>query len=151
MNMTLNQRLYAFIEYLGITVSAFERSVGVSNGFVKSAKEQVGANKLASILKTYPQLSPTWLVMGLGPMLIDNVNPTFQSSKFSKSSDLYSSSFIPVSEQLISSLVTELQKKDEQIERFIKLLEHIVYQGGNNDFQTLEISPKSRQNSEKTE
>lgn len=141
MDLTLKDRLYAFIDNLGITVAAFERSIGASNGFVSSVKERVGAQKLASILKVYPQLSPTWLVMGVGNMLIDSDNPGYQTSYSQVSFENSLSHF----DQTYNLLLKEIKTKDEQIDRLIKLLEHIVYQGGTGDFQSLEISPKSRQ------
>lgn len=69
--MVLN-RLKEYIDSKGITVAAFERSVGMSNSsFGKSLKNggAIGTDKLENILNVYRDLSPTWLLTGEGSML----------------------------------------------------------------------------------
>lgn len=66
------ERIRVFIDKQGLTVAAFERSIGMSNAsFAKSLKKggAIGTDKLENILKTYPQLSPEWLLTGRGEML----------------------------------------------------------------------------------
>jgi hypothetical protein len=65
-------RLKYYIDSKGITVSAFERSVGMSNAsFGKSLKTggAIGSDKLENILSTYPDINPVWLMTGSGSML----------------------------------------------------------------------------------
>lgn len=67
------KRLKEYIDFKGIPVSAFEKSVGMSNAsFGKQLKNQgaIGTDKLENILKTYADLSPLWLMTGEGDMLI---------------------------------------------------------------------------------
>lgn len=67
------ERIKQYIDLKGISVSAFERSIGMSNAsFGKSLKSggAIGSDKLENILKTYPDISPTWLMTGVGDMLI---------------------------------------------------------------------------------
>lgn len=69
--MVLN-RIKQFIDYKGIAVSAFEKSIGMSNASLgKSLKTggTIGADKLGNILKTYPEINLYWLVTGEGEML----------------------------------------------------------------------------------
>lgn len=69
-------RIKTYLDYKGITVSAFERSVGMSNGsFGKSLKSggSIGVDKVESILEKYPDLSAEWLLRGRGEMLCDAV------------------------------------------------------------------------------
>ena len=71
-------RIKQFIDYKGIAVSAFERSIGMSNAsFGKSLKNggAIGTDKLENFLKTYPEVSPSWLLTGKGNMLVDLDNP----------------------------------------------------------------------------
>jgi hypothetical protein len=65
-------RLKEYIDYKGISISAFEKSIGMSNAsFGKSLKKggTIGADKLEIILKIYPEISLNWLVTGEGEML----------------------------------------------------------------------------------
>lgn len=80
--MILN-RLKQFIDFKGISVSAFEHSVGMSNAsFGKSLKNNgaIGTDKLEKILNVYPEISPTWLLTGEGNMFIGNVSQSQNGS-----------------------------------------------------------------------
>lgn len=71
-------RIKQFIDYKGIAVSAFEKSIGMSNAsFGKSLRSggAIGTDKLENILNIYPELSPSWLVSGEGPMLRGDDQP----------------------------------------------------------------------------
>lgn len=79
------QRLKEFIDKKNLSVSAFERSVGMSNGSFASqlkSNRSIGVDKLENILKAYPKLNPTWVLLGHGNMEADEKNQfdTFQES-----------------------------------------------------------------------
>lgn len=66
------ERIKEYIDYKGITIAAFERSIGMSNAsFGKSLKNKgaIGSDKIENILSTYDDLSPDWLLTGKGNML----------------------------------------------------------------------------------
>lgn len=66
------ERLKEYIDYRGISVAAFERSIGMANAsFGKSLKNKgaIGTDKLEKILSTYSDISPVWLLTGTGDML----------------------------------------------------------------------------------
>ena len=66
------ERLKQFIDYKGVTISAFEKSIGMSNAsFGKSLKNggTIGADKLGNILHTYPDINLRWVITGEGNML----------------------------------------------------------------------------------
>lgn len=66
------ERLKQFIDAKGVSVAAFERSVGMSNAsFGKSLKNSgaIGTDKLENILNVYNEINPEWLLTGEGPML----------------------------------------------------------------------------------
>jgi hypothetical protein len=72
-------RLKKYIDFKGISVAGFERSIGMSNAsFGKSLKKggTIGADKLDIILNIYPDLNVNWLISGRGNMLLmpDQVN-----------------------------------------------------------------------------
>ena len=65
-------RLKKYIDYKGISVSAFEKSIGMSNAsFGKSLKNggSIGGDKLEKILSVYPDINAEWLLSGGGEML----------------------------------------------------------------------------------
>lgn len=132
--MTLKERLCAIAAQEELSISAFEKRCGLGNAFVKSAGENVGASKLGRILREFPNISPLWLLTGIGDMLNNGENPTYQISGFPI-----------VSDKEVQILREELNKKNEQIDRLIKLLEHIVFLPGKYDIPSTETSPKSRQ------
>lgn len=65
-------RLKEFIDYKGLPIATFEKSIGMSNAsFGKQLKKNgaIGTDKLENILKVYTELSPLWLMTGEGDML----------------------------------------------------------------------------------
>lgn len=65
-------RIKKYIDYKGISVSAFEKSIGMSNAsFGKSLKNggSIGGDKLEIILSVYPDINAEWLLTGDGEML----------------------------------------------------------------------------------
>lgn len=65
-------RIKLYIDTKGISIAAFEKSVGMSNAsFSKSLKNNgaIGTDKLENILSIYSDISPEWLLTGQGYML----------------------------------------------------------------------------------
>jgi len=65
-------RIKKYIDYKGVSISAFEKSIGMSNAsFGKSLKTggSIGGDKLEKILSIYPDINPEWLLTGIGSML----------------------------------------------------------------------------------
>ena len=66
------ERIKEYMDHKGISVAAFERSIGMSNAsFGKSLKNKgaIGTDKLENILSRYSDISPLWLLTGEGNML----------------------------------------------------------------------------------
>lgn len=66
-------RIKEYIDAKGISVAAFEKSIGAANAsFAKPLKVggNIGSDKLENILKVYTDLNPVWLMTGKGEMLI---------------------------------------------------------------------------------
>ena len=64
-----SERLCAYIKASGGSVRAFERSIGVSNGWVSDVKSKVDINVVSEISRKYPDLNIRWLFSGEGEML----------------------------------------------------------------------------------
>lgn len=66
------ERIKEYIDFKGISISFFEKSIGMSNAsFGKSLKNKgaIGSDKLEIILNVYKDLNPVWLLTGEGEML----------------------------------------------------------------------------------
>ena len=69
----IKQRILEFLNHLNIGQSAFEKKVGVGNGYVNNIKKSIGSDVIHKILTIYPELDTEWLVTGNGEML-KNIN-----------------------------------------------------------------------------
>lgn len=67
--MAFKDRINALISYLKISRAEFERRAGLSNGYTRNLGGVPGAEKLESILRTFPEVSRDWLLTGEGEML----------------------------------------------------------------------------------
>lgn len=65
--MDVKERVQAYLDKNNIKTSAFEREVGLSNGYWRKTKS-ISANCVAMILGKYPELSAEWLLRGEGEM-----------------------------------------------------------------------------------
>lgn len=70
--MTTKDRLLKYIAHTGLATSRFESLCGLSNGYVRNLKSQIGEDKLSAILNAFPELSKIWLLTGEGSMLVNN-------------------------------------------------------------------------------
>lgn len=63
------------IAALGLSKAEFERVCGLSNGYVNSIRNTIGAKGIAQILAQFPQVNKSWLVFGEGEMFSENGSP----------------------------------------------------------------------------
>lgn len=71
------KRIKEYIDAKGISISAFEKSVGMSNGAFGKCLHSggaIGSDKLEKILNVYKDISPYWLMCGEGSMERSEVN-----------------------------------------------------------------------------
>lgn len=65
-------RIKAYLDYKGLSLRAFEASIGVSNGAITSQMKPgktIGVDRLENILRIYEELSPDWVMTGRGTMI----------------------------------------------------------------------------------
>lgn len=133
--MDLKDRILAYINYLQISVSEFERNSGLSNGYIKNFKGQLGVEKLENILKAYPELNYSWLVRGEGEMLkpgvqqisygdmSPNLNGKGNSVNFVTEDLKLFIEELSAQRRISERTLCLLEKKDEQIDRLISIIE----------------------------
>lgn len=68
MEETVAERVRTFLQENKIATSAFEKKIGVSNGYVRLLKNSPKPVVLERIFDAYPQLSRAWLLAGVGDM-----------------------------------------------------------------------------------
>ena len=69
METTVKERLKIFIKSKNIGQAAFEKAVGLSNGYVNNIRRSIQPDKLQNIARCYPDLNTGWLMTGEGDML----------------------------------------------------------------------------------
>lgn len=96
-NMSVKQRIYAFIKYKSISVKKFEELCELSNGYISSMRKGFGTDKLNNVLNVFPELNREWLLYGEGEMLLKSEPEAGQKNVLAKkTNEVY---LLPVSAQ----------------------------------------------------
>lgn len=69
------ERIDQFRQHKGISLNAFDASIGRPSGYTGKqirSSGSVGSDILETILRTYKEINPGWLISGDGPMLKPN-------------------------------------------------------------------------------
>lgn len=66
---SVKDRLIRFIKEMNLSQSRFEKTVGLSNGYVNNIRVSIQPKTLQKIALTYPSLNTSWLITGDGEML----------------------------------------------------------------------------------
>lgn len=113
-------RIRQFIEYKEIAVSAFEKSIGMSNAsLAKSMKTggTIGADRLGNILSVYPEINLYWLVTGEGSMLTDQPEDSVVENPPHDSIVDMLFALLTDKQKSYDTLMEMLKYKDEKIEK----------------------------------
>lgn len=81
------ERIKEFISYLGLTNTSFEKSLGLSNGYINSMRKGLGYDKLEQLSNMYPELNMGWFLMGEGEMVKTGTEPSLQVIHHPKTPD----------------------------------------------------------------
>lgn len=63
------ERIKEYVQHKGLSMRAFEKSIGVSNGAIANAAKKgtdIGSSSLSKIIEIYPDVNVTWLLTGNG-------------------------------------------------------------------------------------
>lgn len=91
--MTSKDRILIFIKEIGVKQAEFFNLIGASASNFKgnAKKSELGSDKIVKILTQYPQLSPDWLLLGVGNMFraesekeekLPSVNQTYEGAPY---------------------------------------------------------------------
>jgi repressor LexA len=67
--MSVKNRVKDFAESQNLTISAFEKLIKSSNGYVNSISKSIGLDKLELIIENFPNLDIEWLLTGNGSII----------------------------------------------------------------------------------
>lgn len=124
MQSNVKSRLIEFLKFKSISQKAFAQSVGVSAGFVNAIRVSIQPKTLEKISNVYPNLNITWLLTGVGPMLLD-VAPPAQVSSVNSAVAMHGNAINTITNESAggeSSVSQELKMAQQKIEALEKLL-----------------------------
>lgn len=125
---TVKDRLMMFIAQIGVSMNSFEIKSGLSVGYMRQLRKEPSREKIKSIILAFPQLNEEWLLTGEGEMLRSNYTQNVDRSKnFTQTGDVMvntssDAALMKVLDEL-SAQRRMLEKKDEQIDRLISIIE----------------------------
>ena len=121
----VKDRLISFIEYKELSVSAFEKACGLSNGYIRNFKGNLGGAKLEGILNAFPELDKDWLLFGEKEMLYNKVTPQNPSADQKENNGMIGTLLTLVESQRkdLETLIQIVKDKDEKIDELLGRLE----------------------------
>lgn len=73
---SVKERLIRYLAYKKMGQAKFEKSIGVSNGFVNNIRSSIQPERLQKIAQLYPELNIAWLMVGdLGGKMLKESEP----------------------------------------------------------------------------
>jgi hypothetical protein len=123
--MSVKQRLIEFIKVLEIGQGAFEKEVGLSNGYVNNIRQSIQPDKLQRIALKYPQLNSGWLMTGEGEMLrnyqnLENVSNSVAIGRDANGSEIH------VTSQNVEEFIRITEKYQEHTDKMLAIIEQLI-------------------------
>lgn len=85
--MSVKERLKTLAKIKEKSVLAFERNLGLSNGYINAIRVSIQPDKIESIASHYPDVNIEWLLTGEGPMLKESQNHTENQNPYNNMDD----------------------------------------------------------------
>lgn len=133
----VKERLLTFIAYKELSVSAFEKACGLSNGYIRNFKGNLGGAKLEDILNAFPELSRDWLLFGKEEASENQPQNRVEEKPEEKDSVERMLLLVESQSKVIESLTQLIKAKDEKIEELLEELD--ARKGGN----ATDVAPSS--------
>lgn len=133
----VKERLLTFIAYKELSVSAFEKACGLSNGYIRNFKGNLGGAKLEDILNAFPELSRDWLLFGKEEASENQPQNREEEKPEEKDSVERMLLLVESQSKVIESLTQLIKAKDEKIEELLEELD--ARKGGN----ATDVAPSS--------
>lgn len=116
--MTVKDRIKQFCKAENLTISAFEASIGVSNGYVNAISRSIGIDRLNTIIEIYSNLNIEWLLSGRGCMYKEvSITTTEQIPTYKKQEHEVADN---------SSLISIIQEQAEEIGRLKECIRQLT-------------------------
>ena len=133
----VKERLLTFIAYKELSVSAFEKACGLSNGYIRNFKGNLGGAKLEDILNAFPELSRDWLLFGKEEASENQPENRVEEKPEEKDSVERMLLLVESQSKVIESLTQLIKAKDAKIEELLEELD--ARKGGN----ATDVAPSS--------
>lgn len=123
----IKARMKTVASYYGLSERGFCESIGASPGSLSNASEPNGTT-IQAVLRTYPLISPAWLVAGEGSMLRSGDRAPLQPEKVEEPTASYVKSkpraeeMVTIPASLLASLQQQLENKDAQIATLMTII-----------------------------
>lgn len=122
MENKVNERIGELIKALKISNNAFSKSIGKSASavnFMLDGRSKPSYDVLEAICEVYPDVNPSWLLVGEGTMWRSEVSTTNPASA---GPDQYLQSYLEKLEEQFKRIVNQLETKDMQIASLTEML-----------------------------
>lgn len=116
--MTEKDKIKYYLEYKNISKNKFYQETGLSIGFLNSGNS-LGADKVRTIINTYPDINLEWLIMDKGPMLRDTSEPKEPVEKQSYADDGLKNDTVTVAQllEIVNKQVDIIKEQNREISR----------------------------------
>ena len=116
---SVKNRVKQVIDFQGISIRQFEISIGASNGYYGSMKDEMNSKYLRNISSVYPNISIEWLVTGEGSMLksgaINSTQITQTANGNNNSQTQHVNSTLAGEVQELTRQIQELQQQNAKL------------------------------------
>lgn len=131
----LSRRIKTFCQAKGLTVKSFETQCGLSNGYVRNISGSIGKDKIMSICREFPDLNIGWLMTGDGEMLMTSKEQfSLSDHSIAVGGDAGQISN-GTSEEALLAVINDLtglvRKSQEQVDRYLSIIENLQHKGKN--------------------
>lgn len=130
----LKERLLKYLEIKGIKKATFEKSVGLSNGFVDKMGDNTRLSNLEKISNIYPDLNISWLRTGEGDMLVHPIQQSINgdgNTQVAGNNNQVNNSPATIDKAIdeIAAQRRVVEKSQEQIDRLLSIIENMNRNG----------------------